>query len=58
MNEEIRNRNALALWQDLVTEYGFSGGCESVKRFVRKLCGRRGPQVSGIIHSARSRSLE
>jgi transposase len=44
-----RSRNAMAIWQDLVTEYGFIGGYESVKRFVRKLRGVRQPEPSGII---------
>jgi transposase len=44
-----RGRNAMAIWQDLVTEYGFSGGYESVKRFVRKLRGARQPEAVGII---------
>ena len=29
----------MAIWQDLVSQYGFSGGYQSVKRFVRKLRG-------------------
>lgn len=44
-----RGRNAVAIWQDLVTEYGFSAGYESVKRFVRKLRGVQKPKVAGII---------
>jgi transposase len=32
-----RGRPAIGIWQDLVTELGFSGSYESVKRFVRKL---------------------
>jgi transposase len=44
-----RGRNAVAIWQDLVTEYGFSGGYESVKRFVRKLRGAQKPEAVGII---------
>jgi hypothetical protein len=47
-----RGRNAMAIWQDLVTEYGFNGGYESVKRFVRKIRGRQKPQASGIIITA------
>jgi len=47
-----RGRNAVAIWQDLVTEYGFSGRYESVKRFVRKLRGAQKPQASGIIITA------
>jgi hypothetical protein len=31
----------MAIWQELVTDYGFSGSYESVKRFVRKLRGTR-----------------
>jgi transposase len=33
-------RNATAIWQDLVTDHGFEGSYESVKRFVRKLRGQ------------------
>jgi transposase len=32
-----RGRNAMAIWQDLVTEHGFEQGYQSVKRFVHKL---------------------
>jgi transposase len=32
-----RGRNAMAIWQDLVTEHGFGHGYQSVKRFVNKL---------------------
>jgi hypothetical protein len=31
-----RGRNAMAIWQDLVDTRGFTGGYQSVKRFVRK----------------------
>jgi len=34
-----RGRNAMAIWQDLVSEYGFASSYQSVQRFVRK---RRG----------------
>ena len=34
-----RGRNAKAIWQDLVDTHGFTGGYQSVKRFVRKLRG-------------------
>src|SRR5271166_7016393 len=37
-----RGRNARAIWQDLVCEYGFASSYRSVQRFVRK---RRGAQV-------------
>src|ERR1043165_1964253 len=33
-----RGRNATAIWQDLVTDYGFTHSYQSVKRFVNKLC--------------------
>lgn len=39
----------MAIWHDLVTEYGFSGGYEGVKRFVRKLRGAQKPEPVGII---------
>jgi transposase len=32
-----RGRNAMAIWQDLVTEHGFAHSYQSVKRFVIKL---------------------
>jgi hypothetical protein len=32
-----RGRNAVAIWHDLVSENGFCGGYQTVKRFVRKL---------------------
>jgi hypothetical protein len=32
-----RGRNATAIWQDLVTDYGFPHSYQSVKRFVNKL---------------------
>jgi hypothetical protein len=31
-----RGRNAMAIWQDLVSEYGFASSYQSVQRFVRK----------------------
>jgi transposase len=32
-----RGRNAMAIWQDLVTQYGFERGYQSVKRFANKI---------------------
>ena len=32
-----RGRNAKAIWQDLVTDHGYPGDYQTVKRFVRKL---------------------
>jgi transposase len=34
-----RGRNAVSIWHDLVSENGFRGGYQTVKRFVRKLRG-------------------
>src|SRR5262249_29516303 len=34
-----RGRNAMAIWQDLVSDHGFAGSYQTVKRFVRKLRG-------------------
>ncbi len=46
-----RGRNARAIWQDLVTDHGFSGKYNTVKRFVRKLRGAVQPEVVGIIET-------
>src|SRR6266511_1079289 len=42
----------MAIWQDIVTEYGFTGDYQSVKRFVRKLRGPRQRDPVGIIITA------
>src|SRR3989441_1287453 len=47
-----RGRNAMAIWQDMVSGYGFSGGYQTVQRFVRKLRGSSGPGPVGIIVTA------
>ncbi len=47
-----RGRNAMGIWQDMVTEHGFSGGYQTVQRFVRKLHGSQGPEPVGIIVTA------
>jgi len=47
-----RGRNAMAIWQDLVNDYGFTGAYNTVKRFVQKLRGVRQPEASGIIITA------
>jgi len=47
-----RGRNAMAIWQDLVTDHGFSGAYNTVKRFVRKVRGLQQPTASGIIITA------
>jgi transposase len=44
-----RGRNAMAIWQDMVTDDGFSGAYNTFKRFVRKLRGTKQPEAVGII---------
>src|SRR5438132_1135537 len=44
-----RGRNAMAIWQDMVTDHGFSGAYNTVKRFVGKLRGSKQPEAVGII---------
>lgn len=41
-------RNATAIYQDLVDQYGFDGAYNSVKRFVRKLCAREPEQFDRL----------
>ena len=41
----------MGIWQDLVSDQGFAGSYESVKRFVRKLRGVRSPEAAGIIQT-------
>ena len=47
-----KGRNAMAIWQDLVDVYGFPGGYQSVKRFVRKLRGTQSPEARVVIETA------
>jgi transposase len=47
-----QGRNAMAIWQDLVAESGFSGGYQTVKRFVRKLHGNQQPRQRAVIFTA------
>jgi transposase len=44
-----RGRNAMAIWQDMVSQHGFSGGYQTVKRFVRKLRDSEQREPVGII---------
>jgi hypothetical protein len=44
-----RGRNAMAIWQDLVIDYGYRDGYQTVQRFVHKLHGSHGPKPAGII---------
>ena len=46
-----RGRNAMAVWQDLVSDHSFAGSYQAVKRFVRKLRGVRWPEAAGIIQT-------
>jgi transposase len=47
-----RGRNAMAIWQDLVDARGFTGGYQSVKRFVRKLLGSPSKEACAVIQTA------
>jgi transposase len=47
-----RCRNAMAIWQDLVDTCGFTGGYQSVKRFVRKLVGSPSKEACAVIETA------
>ena len=47
-----RGRNAKAIWQDLVDAYGFAGGYQSAKRFVRKLRGKTSPEACAVIETS------
>ena len=42
-------RNAMAIWQELVDLYAFSGAYESVKRFAQKLRGTSSPEARAVI---------
>lgn len=44
-----QGRNAMAIWQDLVDDHDFEGRYASVKRYVRKLRGRSGPEACCVI---------
>ncbi len=46
-----KRRNAVSIWQDLVTEHGFDAGYQSVKRYVRKLRGHAGRDAHPTIHT-------
>jgi transposase len=45
-------RDAMAIWQDLVDDYGFSHSYQSVGRFARKLRGERVPAAHPVIETA------
>jgi transposase len=52
-----RGRNAKAIWQDLVDGYGFTGGYQSVKRFIRKFRGKQLPEAHVVIETAPGEEL-
>ncbi len=45
-------RNAVAIYQELVTYHGFTARYASVRRFVRKLCGSSTPEARAVIQTA------
>ena len=47
-----RDRNAMAIWQDLVSDHGFQCGYQSVRRFAYKLRGAQQPQARAVILTA------
>jgi transposase len=47
-----RDRNAMAIWQDLVSDYGFESGYQSVRRFAYKLRGAQVPHARAVILTA------
>src|ERR1700716_2978563 len=47
-----RGRNAVAIWQDLVDDYGFPGRYASVRRFVVTLRGSRPTDARVVITTA------
>ena len=49
--ELSHGRNAMGIWQDLVDRHGFTGGYQTVKRFVRKLRGSVWPEARVIIET-------
>jgi hypothetical protein len=46
-----RDRNAMAIWQDLVSDHGFQGGYQSVRRFAYKLRGAQVRPARAVIHT-------
>jgi hypothetical protein len=45
-------RNARAIWRDLVDDHGFTGGYQSVRRFVGKVRGSSSPEARVVIITA------
>jgi transposase len=53
-----KGRNAKAIWQDLVDVYGFTGGYQSVKRFIRKFRGSQSPEACAVIETPPGEELQ
>ncbi len=51
-------RNAKVIWQDLVTQHGFSAGYASVKRFARKQRGVQTPEERVVIETGPGREAQ
>jgi len=47
-----RGRNAMAIWQDLVSQAGFTSGYQSVRRFVLRFRGAQTPEAHPVIVTA------
>jgi transposase len=47
-----RGRNAMAIWQDLVDDHGFTARYASVRRFVVTLRGTSSPEARVVITTA------
>jgi transposase len=47
-----RGRNAMAIWQDLVSDFGFASSYQSVKRYIHKLRGVGRLQATAVILTA------
>lgn len=47
-----QGRNAMAIWQDLVSDYGFASSYQSVKRYIHKRRGSQLPQAMAVILTA------
>ena len=45
-------RNAVAIWQDLVSQYGFDHSYQSVKRFVQKISPSQAREARPVIRTA------
>jgi hypothetical protein len=53
-----RDRNAMAIWQDLVSDYGFQGGYPSIRRYAYKLRGAQLPQARAVILTAQEKTAK